>query len=216
MKSIAYPIFTSFALLAGASAATITFPDVEITSLGSDANFTGFSKNLSLGTYFTDDTNMTFQSGDTVSVTIRSLAGTRFMIAGGTTGATLSIGYGNFFITDVPFSSSSVTFNGLSGGAPPSFTLLGQHGVPVFSGADGLHFGSAAAPWSVPDTVTFDSITFTAVTANAIPSTLSSNPIGLEFLIGGSGLSQVPVPEPSSTLCLGLGALSLSMRRRRK
>ena len=216
MKFIAYPIFTTFALLVGASAATISFPDIEITSLGSNASFTGFSKNQSLGTYFTDNTNVTFQSGDTVVVTIKSTPGTRFMVAGGTTGATLSVSYGNVFITDVPFSSSSVTFDGLSGGAPPSFTLLGQHGVPIFSGSDGLHFSSAAAPWSVPNTVTFDSITFTAVTANAIPSTLSSDPIGLEFLIAGSGLTQVPVPEPSSTLCLSLGALSLSMRRRRK
>lgn len=194
----------------------VDFPTILVTSMDNFNVFTGVDTNQGAGTFTVADTNVTFNNGDTSIVTIAASAGNKFQLNSGATG-NIGVTYGSAFINnDVP-SGITVTFNGLSGGAAPSFTPVGQSGTPLFSGSSGLFVGSATAPWTVASTVTFDSVTFEVDTTTASAITVSSVPVGFSFYAGTGELSLVPVPEPSSYGFLsGLIALSAICITRRR
>lgn len=208
MNKFSIYILLSLSLCLSASA-NIVFPPVVVTMIEDSGSFSGVDTNGGYGSFSVATTNVTFEQGDTVEVTIAAAPGNQFQLEAGTTGVGLSVTYGSAFINnDVP-TSVSVAFNGLSGGAAPVFNPGGQSGTALFGGPSGLFAGTQAAPWSVADTVTFDSITFMLTTSTVSPITVSSDPVTFVFYAGTGQLSLVPVPEPRS-LALVVGFFTLA------
>lgn len=196
---------------ANARAALVVLPDIQLTF-----GIAGVDTNLGYGSYSTSVTNVTFSAGDVVQVTLLPEPGKRFHLEG-TTGNTrqLSVIYNTFpFGTEHIASTASVTFNGLTGGAAPGPAYSSATDSVSGPAFDTLAFLISPSPFQNPDTIEFDSVTFSATMTNPTPISMDTNINSLVFSATEGELSQVPVPEPGSALST-LAGLALLLRRRR-
>lgn len=217
------------------SAALVALPEIVITEIGQAGGQSGVRTDPDLGAFSVADSPIGFFAGDEIVVTIRAAEGMRFQLEGDSTLARFSLAYGSSlggsFGTAIgtALSSFEVDYGGLSGGSAPNLILDAFSSAYTVTPngnarAGGFSFDlTGSGGVSIPDTITFDSITLRGFAAASMDSRwptddrfpFSSVPTEFNFYVRDGGFSMVPVPEPTTAALFGLAGTLAFVRRRR-